>query len=166
MRAAAARGRRPSALPEPGRGHPATPLWGIRRSCLPATRSAPPAARLRLREPRNWGGGVVRGAGRPRPRPHELPASGAAGPSSGRPGGGARGGSPDGTFVSARGTGGSAAPRPAGEPGEMPPVLHVRSATPLRSGGPVLVPPLTSRCRSGPKLTLAPESGRPGTPPS
>ena len=126
MRAAAA--RRPRSRPGgswgPGVGTPPHPFWGARKSSLPATRSAPPAARLRLQEAR-WGGGVFRGAGPPRLRLHKLPANGSRG--AGWPGGGARGASPDGTFVSARGTGGSAAPRPAREPGGCPPVLHLRS---------------------------------------
>lgn len=173
MRAAAARRprSRPSGSWGPGVGTPPHPFWGARKSSLPATRSAPPAARLRLQEAR-WEGGVFRGAGPPRLPLHKLPANGSRG--DGRPGGGARGASPDGTFVSARGTGGSAgrragegtaAPRPAREQGGCPPVLHLRSEQ----------SPEKWRSRSGPspnnprqvqaQLTSAPESARPAAPP-
>lgn len=62
---------------------------------------------------------------------------------------------------------GSAAPLASrGSQGDARPRSTAGRRSPLKSGGPVRVPPLTTRCGSGPKLTFAPESGRPRAPPS
>lgn len=93
--------------PPSRRGHPHHALSGVPREAPYLTAPLHQALSFNCGE-KSWGGGVVGGAGSPSPapdpRPRELSANGAA--ASRR--GGAGGTSPYGTFVSARGTGGSA----------------------------------------------------------